>query len=411
MSTSAACQDRGLFPGYLTADLPGTGGILRHTAADFYVQELPLYPPTGQGQHVLFEIEKRDMTTRQAVQRIASALGLRADRLGSAGLKDAHAVARQWLSVEGTTPERVRALDLAGIEILSADWHRNRLKIGHLSGNHFRIRIRALTCPDPLARADAILQVLSERGLPNNFGPQRFGLRQNTHRLGECLLRHDTQDFLAEFLGLPQPADSEAIQAARAAFDAGDLATALSRWPSRNDQEYVVLRGLAEGQPPARALSSIPKSLRQLFLAAYQSYLFNQLLAARLNALDHLIDGDLAIKHNNGAFFLVTDAAAEQPRANHLEISASAPLFGYKVRLAEGEVGEAERAMLAAQGLALEGWRVGAGTSMEGQRRPLRVPLSNVDASLDPEGLVLAFDLPPGSYATDLIGEITKGPL
>ncbi len=117
--------------------------------------------------------------------------------------------------------------------------------------------------------------------------------------------------------------------------------------------------------------------------------------------------GDLAIKHTNQAFFLVEDVLAEQPRADRLEVSPSAPLYGYKVRLAQGEPGAREKELLAEHGLTLEDWRMGEGLSTEGARRPLRVPITDV-AVCETEGLVLRFTLPPGAYATNVIGEVTK---
>lgn len=400
-------RDPGLFPGLLTDDLPGVGGIIRKHPDDFRVSEIPAYAPSGSGQHALFEIEKVGISTQRAIRYIAHALGVPSNRIGSAGLKDAHAVTRQWLSVEGVTPQAVQALELNDVRILSADRHRNRLKIGHLRGNRFVIRVRDLACDDPLERATAILQVLQKRGLPNGFGPQRFGIRGNTQYLGQALLGRNPVVFLAYYLGMPRSEDQPRIAEARTAFENHDLAAALDAWPSRGDPEYRVLARLVAGNSPESAIQSIPRSLRRLYVSAYQSYLFNQLLADRIQCLDRLELGDLAIKHANGAYFCVDDLAAEQPRADALEISPSGPLYGHKTRLAQSKPGERERALLDRLGLTLDAFRLGSGVSMRGSRRPLRVPLSDVSLERD-DGLVLRFSLPAGAYATNLLAEVIK---
>jgi len=97
----------GVLPGLLTRDLPGTGGVVRAEPEDFYVEEIPLVAPSGAGAYTLVEIEKRGIDTPTAVRALARALRVPPSRIGYAGLKDAQAVARQILSVEGIAPERV----------------------------------------------------------------------------------------------------------------------------------------------------------------------------------------------------------------------------------------------------------------------------------------------------------------
>ncbi len=400
--------DAQLTPPALTADLPGTGGSLRQSPEDFVVEEIPIYLPCGSGEHVLFEIEKRGLTTFSAIERIAHALQLSPRLIGCAGLKDARALTRQWLSVERTTPEAVLALQIPGLRILQADRHRNRLKIGHLRGNRFAIRVRD-TVDDALPRALAILDVLQRRGLPNAFGPQRFGLHRNTHLLGRALLTQDAPGLLHYLLGDPHDDDAPNEYRARALADEGDYVAALAAWPhAHGSVEHRVLTALAHGQTPEQALRRLPPHLKRLYVAAFQASLFNRLLAARVSRIEALETGDLAVKHANGAFFLVEDAAIEQPRADALEISASAPLYSHRVRLAQGAPGERERDLLREEGLTLESFRV-PGADLRGDRRPLRAPLSDVSAESDGDGgLWLRFALPSGSYATSLLAEVTK---
>ena len=402
----AEVRDPGLEPGYLTEGMPGIGGTLRDSPSDFCVEEIPCYGPSGEGQHTLFEIEKRGIDTMEAIRRIASALDVPGGHVGCAGLKDAHAITRQHLSVESVSPQALRRLDLPDVTVLWAERHRNRLKIGHLRGNHFRIRIRGVPT-EAAAQAGAILAVLERRGLPNGFGYQRFGVRQNTHLLGRALVWRDFDSFVRLFLGSPRPKDPAGAHAARQLAEEGDYHRALARWPRNLRPERSVLASLASGHDPPTALQSLPSRLRRLFVAAYQSYLFNLLLADRLQRIDVIERGDLAIKHQTGAFFTVEDPGIEQPRVDHLEISPSGPLFGHRCRLAQGDPGMRERAVLSREGLDLELWRGAGGATLRGERRAYRVPISDAKVGYD-DGVVLTFTLPSGAFATNLLAEVTK---
>ncbi len=390
-----------LFP-YLTADLPGIGGKIRVQDADFYVEEIPLYRPCGHGEHVYVTIEKVGIATFQAIRQIAAKLGIDPRDVGCAGLKDAHAVAVQTLSLGNVDPERVAKLELPGIRVLDVARHTNKLKMGHLRGNRFVVRIREVTEQD-LARARAVLDVLQRRGVPNYFGAQRFGVRGDTHLLGRDLVRGDAQAFVRRFVGMPHPAESPRVREARRLYQEGNLSASLRTWPRSMEHERRVVRTLiAHPADWERAVRSIPSRMRKFFVSAYQSALFNRVLARRLPTFDRLQPGDLAWIHGKGVVFLVQNPEAERPRAERLEISPSGPLYGRKVTLAQGEPGDLERQVLAEEGLVCASFRA------RGARRPLRFPLQDVRLWYD-EGVVIAFTLPPGCYATAVLDEVIKG--
>jgi tRNA pseudouridine13 synthase len=392
---------------FLTEDYPGTGGRIKVAPEDFVVEEIPLYEPGGEGQHVYVGLEKRGISTYQAISSIAQRLGVPTRGIGYAGLKDARAVTRQMISIDGVEPAQVEALDLLpGIKILWVDRHRNKLKMGHLAGNRFTIRVRNVD-NEAEAKAKAVLDELGRRGLPNYFGEQRFGVRCNSHRLGWALLRGDASTFAHEYLGAPQGEDPPEAQTARAAFDVGDYQTALANWPPSQREERRVLEAMARhGGDVQQGLRLIDKKLRRLFVSAYQSYLFNRLLVGRIQELDRLEQGDVAFIHANGAAFLVEDPAIEQPRADRFEISPSGPLYGPKLLLAEGKPGQQEQDLLAESGLALDEFRL-PGIRLKGARRPYRIPLTEIKLGRD-DGLMLSFRLPPGSYATEVLREVMK---
>jgi tRNA pseudouridine13 synthase len=395
---------------YLTDHLPGTGGSIKDRVEDFVVEELPLYEPCGEGQHTFFEIEKRGLSTFHAVRSIAHALGVPPSRIGYAGLKDAQAITRQVLSVEGVPPESVVALDLPGIRIARAERHRNKLKIGHLRGNRFTIRIRGVD-ESALANCQEILYLLSKRGVPNRYGLQRFGQRGDSAVLGKAVVRGDAQGFIGQFLGRPHPNESERVQAARTLFDARQWQSALERFPHSMADERNALQALIRTRGDYRiAYRSVPKRLKMFLLSAYQSALFNRVLDARLQTLDRVFEGDLAMIHPGRSVFRVEDAAVEQPRAGRFEISPTGPIFGYKMIQPEGRQAELEESVLAAEGMVPEDFRVGNGIKASGERRALRFPVYEPELWYD-EGLVLRFWLQKGSYATSLLAEIMKVPL
>ncbi len=126
----------------LTAALPGTGGAVRATPDDFEVEEIPAYVPSGQGEHVFLLVEKVGIDTPEAASRIATALGLEPGDVSWAGLKDRVARSRQWLCVPARAEAALGALGpTAELRILSHARHGNKLRVGHLRGNRFRIRI------------------------------------------------------------------------------------------------------------------------------------------------------------------------------------------------------------------------------------------------------------------------------
>ncbi len=306
------------------------------TPEHFRVEEIPLYSASGEGEHLFLFLEKRDLTTRELLRRLAESLGLDERELGHAGLKDRHAVTRQWISLPRRAAEgNLEKLGDENWRLLEARAHGNKLKPGHLAGNRFEL---FLAGEAEAAFMEARLAELRAGGLPNYFGHQRFGAGGDNHLQGRRIL---------------------------------------------------------EG-------SRKPKGGRAKLMAnAWQSYLFNRVLAARIDALDGLLPGDLAWIHGKGAVFRVEDPAAEAGRASALEISASGPLPGRKMSRPEGQAGELELGLLEEAG-----WTEDQDRFLSGARRPLRVPVESLSAVEEKGGWRLSFALPPGSYATVLLREL-----
>jgi len=391
---------------YLTADLPGTGGRIKVHPADFRVTEIPRYHPSGQGDHVYLYIEKQGLGSLEAAARIAQALGRPRRTVGLAGLKDARGLTRQWISVERADPDKAARLHLPNIRVLAVSRHRNRLKIGHLAGNRFEVRIRGCR-PGARPVAERVLAVLSRRGMPNWFDRQRFGTRGDNHLLGRALVLGQAREFCDRFLGRPSSADSPRLAHARSAYDAGDLVEARQRFTGHPDHLRVLMT-LARTKDPQRAMQALPRQLTRLLVSAFQSDLFNAVLEQRLTEIDYVEAGDLAYIHGRGAVFLVERPEDEAPRAERFEISPTGPIVGHRVTLAEARPGQIERAVLQEKSIAPADFESVKALRLRGDRRPLRVPVSGLEVRPVGDDLIVCFSLPSGAYATVLLAEITK---
>lgn len=401
---------------FLTGDLPGVGGVIKTRPEDFFVEELPSYEPSGSGTHIYAQIEKKGLGTREALDRIAKALNIQRRDIGTAGLKDAHAVARQWISIEHVQPERLEQVSWPDVRILKTSRHTNKLKPGHLRGNRFVVKLRRLALPpeEAFGIAEKALSILTTRGVPNYFGPQRFGNHQNNHLLGRALARNDAEGFMDEFLGRPNAeVDSPTVFKARSQYEEGQYEEAVKNWPHQFSDHRRALRAIIAGKgKKKRGLFTVDKHLQGLFISAYQSDLFNRVLAARMPNIDRVLLGDMAYKHDNGACFRVEQPEVEQPRCDRFEISPTGPLLGQRTTRLTGPAGEIENPILEAESLgdSESGHmkRLGA----RGGRRPLRFQPrdAGLKSGMDDLGpyLELRFELDAGCYATTLISEITK---
>jgi len=393
---------------YLTADIPGCGGLLKESPEDFIVEEIPAYLPCGSGEHLYLTVEKRGLTTLEAIRRIAGALKVTERDIGYAGMKDAVGITRQTISLQKVTAGAALALKLDNIKVLSATRHSNKLKLGHLKGNHFRIIVRGVsdTAADTAA---AVLAVLQRRGVPNYFGHQRYGAQGNSHLIGAAMLRRDWQGAVDCLIGEPAAVQDDAWRAAISAYRQGSPAESLRLMPRHCRSERDVLQRLIAHECEwERAFSVVHPRLKKLYLSACQSFLFDMVVAERLAQIDQVRAGDLAWKHVNGACFLVEDQGVEAHRAAAFEISASGPMFGSRMTQPAGAVLEMEQMVLAKAGFTAESFDLGGGLRMEGERRPLRVPLGEASFQVECDRLQLEFSLPKGSYATSVVREITK---
>lgn len=278
---------------YITTDLPGTGGRIRSEIADFQVDEVPAYPFSAEGDFLYLHIEKIGQNSNHVVKMLGEQLGVRFDKVGVAGLKDRHAITTQWISLPARYEKQLDALDMPGVRILETTRHNNKLGIGHLKGNQFSIRVRDADA----SHVPAVLEALKPIGIPNYYGPQRFGLQGKNAEMG--------------------------LDIARKNF---------------------------------KGKASTP--VRRFLISSVQSLLFNGFLSRRIERgiYDQLILGDMAKKHDTGGVFLV-ESLDESPRAQRGEVSATGTLYGRKIKPLTLDAGALEQEVLAEFGVTLDDFR------------------------------------------------------
>jgi len=329
-------------------------GVIKRSAEDFVVDEIPAYAPSGEGDHVYVHFRKRGRNTDDVVRELAKIAAADQRECGVAGLKDKHAVTTQWVSVPGRAPEleeKLRGAEIDGVEILEVKRHKNKLKTGHLEGNRFEIVVRDVEDADA---ALAAFTRIAKEGVPNAFGKQRFG-------------KH-----------------GDNVERARA-------------WLTGKER--------APGDP----------RLRRFHFSALQAAIFNAVVAARVEdgTWNVPIDGDILEKEDTGGRFVCADVQADRERAARGEVCPTGPILGDRMRQPEREALELEQRIAAPF---IEGIDLRRARSLgEGTRRALRLTVSHSFAEVmnsegeNPEqGAVLRvrFVLPKGAYATTVLSSV-----
>jgi len=338
-----------VYPDWISADLPGIGGTFKASPEDFLVEEIPAYEPSGQGDFLYLWTEKANLAARDFQDILAKTLQIPSQEIGTAGLKDKLAVTRQWVSVPKKCEDLVAALDHPSLKILDTRVHSNKLKTGHLKGNRFQIRIRG-TRPGAQAELPMLLERINQKGVPNAYDRQRFGRGNETWTLGWELLK---------------------------------------------------------GPPPRH----VKPWLRRLALSALQSGLFNAYLDQRMKEglLHKVIPGEVLAKSPVGGMFNASEdenaLGTEQERMDRKEIVGSGPIYGWKIFPSKGLAFEREQKLLESFSLKKEDF-LKERKLMEGTRRRILIYPEIEVVGWEGNDVTLRFELPSGSYATRVIGEL-----
>ncbi|OPX26949.1 MAG: tRNA pseudouridine(13) synthase TruD [Campylobacteraceae bacterium 4484_166] len=329
---------------------------------DFVVDEIPLYPFSGSGEHIVLKIRKKDLTSWQMISDLSNHIGCNHREFGYAGLKDKNALTTQYISINKKYEERLSSFSHNKIKILDKTYHNNKIKIGHLKANKFFIRLKRAK-PQDIPKLNNILQKISQYGMPNYFGEQRFGIDGDNYKYGQMILKGEKKE--------------------------------------KN------------------------KKLKKLFISAYQSYNFNNWLNKRVeisnlvtqfskdelkNILDFdersikqlksqkhpfkLMLGDIMNHYPYGKTFELEHMQDEVSRFEQKLISPTGLLCGIKTKFATKDASVYEKEFLPDFSL-----------DIDGSRRYAWVFPQDIKSAYKEEKnhFEVEFILPKGSYATELI--------
>jgi tRNA pseudouridine13 synthase len=326
---------------------PGATARIRVQPEDFSVEEALRFEPAGEGAHAWLRIEKRAMDTLQVARLLARQANVRPVDVGYAGLKDRHALTTQWFSVNlgGRADPDWCTLESDGLKVLSVTRHAKKLRRGQIRENRFRITLRAIRGDrDAL---DASLNRIATCGVPNYFGPQRFGR------------------------------------------DAGNL------------------KGAVEMFSAGRRVRN--RQARGMYLSAARAQVFNRVLCERVASgnWNRALNGDLLMFDDSRSRFLVDDDdATRDPRLERLELHPTGPLWGRGSPDSAGAAAEIERRVSADLGVLTEGLE---SAGLDADRRALRLAVRGFAfEAVEDDALTLSFALRPGSYATAVLFEIAE---
>jgi tRNA pseudouridine13 synthase len=329
---------------YVTAAIGAAGGLFKATPEDFLVEEIPAYLPSGSGEHFLVWIEKRQRSTLEVAKALAKHVGCAERDVSWAGQKDRQAVSRQWLCA----PARFAAPKISTFQLDGVNVLAFAPHQNKLKTGHLRGNRFHLTLRDvrDTVAAREAFEMLCQHGAPNAYGAQRFGRHLDNAHKGKAILMSG----------------------------------------GRHSDRFE----------------------RKLFLSAYQSELFNRVLARRINAgtWRAALRGDV-LKKPTGGEFVSEMPDIDTERVSRFEVSPTGPVFGPDMRQPAGEVAALESQILAEEGIEHSLFLAGKGETM-GARRALRMTLDNPEFEQSGSTVKLSFSLPSGSYATVVLREILK---
>lgn len=335
----------------------------KKNSANFVVDEVPLYEFSGEGEHLILHIRKKDITTWDMIQKLSEISGAKVREFGYAGMKDKDALTTQYISIHKNYEEKLSNLDLPNIKILSSTYHNNKIRIGHLKGNKFFVRFKKVN-PVNNQKLSSALESISSLGMPNYFGFQRFGRDGKNYELGQKIIEGTLRE--------------------------------------RNRKK------------------------RDLFINAYQSKLFNDWLSFRI-LISQMINDNVPVEYINkeyglnltytkqsqflkifngdilghypfGKVFECTDLASEIIRCEAHEISLMGRLAGQNRLVSTNEAAQIEAKIIQNP------------DNINGSFRYSWIYPSNIHSNYKEEKMwfEFGFELPKGSYATTFIEEVIK---
>lgn len=338
---------------YITSTDLKIGGVIKELDEDFQVEEIPLYLPSGEGQHIYLLIQRSSQTTKDVVNDLKKLFQVHETDIGFAGLKDKNALTTQWISLSlganaqiSEVKEKIEK-NLESLNILEISKHTNKLKTSHLVGNKFKILLREVD-ENALEIANKIHAQIQVSGIPNYYGPQRFGSKNTNQEVGKSILLKEKKEK--------------------------------RHW------------------------------IKKLMLSAYQSHLFNTWLSDRVKSdnFSNILEGDLLQSMNGQRPFPFDDQKDHLTEFKDQLLSYTGPIFGSKVSTPSGKSLEIENNILENESVTIEDFK---NSKLPGARRHAHIFLKDLELSQKEDGLEFSFSLNKGTYATSLLREFMKNDL
>jgi len=432
----------------------GIGGSIRLSPEDFVVEEVlvdgskaeanRLERNTGQAvlgssfiknRYLLCVLVKRNRDTFITLRNVAQELGINPTQIQIAGIKDAKALTAQHVMIEDVAIGDVQKLRLRDVELRPIGYLRTELSVYHLLGNSFHVRIKNVQHPRTVVErraAETMEELHALGGIPNFFGHQRFGMaRSITHLVGKGFVKGNLKRAAMLFLTKSSPYEHPSSRQARQELRATqDFKQALKSYPEQLRYERMMLKSLAEEPCDfVRAFKRLPAKLLQLFIQAYQSYLFNRFLSKRIKdgfSLNVAEVGDYVINVEKSGMPLSTMHRIANSK-NLAEINGALlngkmrlaiPLIGFKQHTSQGVQGEIESRILEEEDVSAcdfkvsAMWEIGSRGGLRAVMAPLLdFTLSDVSeekAGFQNRTIKVDFTLYRSSYATIVLREFMK---
>ena len=372
------------------------------------------------GEFIHFAMQKTNWTTADAIKQIAKKIRAGSQRFNWAGTKDRNATTTQLVSCFGKSAlEPLKNLDVKDIKILGIWTANKKIKLGDLKGNRFTITLTKTNCQTNEINPEKIETKLKELNnfTPNYFGAQRFGIRNNSHKVGEYILKGEVDKAVWEILvGSPDAETNEIAKLARSKLNTHkDFALAYEEFPRHLHLERDLLAYLKNH--PNDFIGAFRKLQRQsllIFVHAFQSALFNQLLQSRIKEEKtfQLDENTLVCELDEFGFpnedktTIVTNENKTRLEKEFKEgkIVPLDALIGSETKL-----NPLQKELLTTHNVTQEMFKLPAIPELatKGSLKPRLVKITNF-AILQKEPLKLQFTLPSGAYATTVIEQLIE---
>jgi tRNA pseudouridine13 synthase len=336
----------------------------KQSKEDFVVTEIPLYEFTGDGEHLIIKFRKKDLTTWAALEIFASYVGCKTRDIGYAGLKDKNAMTIQHISIHKQYEDKLKKFEHNQIKILETTYHNNKIKIGHLKGNNFFIRLKRVLTKD-VRKLESVLGSIATHGIANYFGFQRFGIDGDNYKKGEAIIAGTLK---------------ERNKKLRTMYLNAYQSYGFNKWLSRR----IEISKLIETFEPKQLEEMLNIPLEELKLMKSQEHPFK------------IMQGELMSHYPFGRIFCAEDLVSEAEKFNLRDRVPTGLLTGKKTKKPE------------ATALKFEEELIETSNFLDGARRFAWIFPSDVNSEYKEEKnhFELSFTLPKGSYATEVIREL-----